>query len=66
MADYTTLGQEHDGDFVRRLIDARGVAALPPHSFYEHPEHGSGLLRFAFCKEVETLTAAGERLCRSP
>ncbi len=65
MADYTGLGREDDEDFARRLIDERGVAAIPPRSFYEHPEHGRGLLRFAFCKEVETLTAAGERLRRN-
>lgn len=52
-----------DGDaFVRRLIAERGVAAIPPQSFYEHPAEAAGLVRFAFCKQLETLRAAVERL----
>jgi len=54
---------EPDGEaFVRRLIEERGVAAIPPASFYEHEEHARGLVRFAFCKTVETIRAAAERL----
>jgi len=62
MADYRALGGEEDEAFARRLVRERGVAAIPPRSFYEHPEHGRGLLRFAFCKSVETLREAGRRL----
>ncbi|MFQ5845301.1 MAG: aminotransferase class I/II-fold pyridoxal phosphate-dependent enzyme [Planctomycetota bacterium] len=67
MADYGALARPGEGDdaFCRRLIRERGVAALPPRSFYEHPEHGRHLVRFAFCKEVETLREAGRRLARS-
>ena len=54
---------EDDGDaFARRLISERGVAAIPPSSFYEHAEHARGLIRFAFCKESETLREAARRL----
>jgi len=52
-----------DGDaFVRRLITEKGVAAIPPASFYEHPEHARGLVRFAFCKTIDTIEAAAARL----
>ncbi len=62
MADYRALGEEEDTAFAARLVRERGVAAIPPRSFYEHPEHGRHLLRFAFCKSVETLEEAGRRL----
>jgi N-succinyldiaminopimelate aminotransferase len=67
MADYTVLGSEDGEAFVRRLVREKGVAAIPPASFYEHPEHGSGLVRFAFCKSVDTLREVARRLrARSP
>ena len=54
---------EPDGEaFVKRLIEERGVAAIPPVSFYEHPEHARGLVRFAFCKTLATLEEAARRL----
>jgi len=59
MAD---VGAESGEDFVRALIRDKGVAAIPPASFYEHPEHARGLVRFAFCKTLETIEAAAERL----
>ena len=39
------------------------VAAVPPSVFYEdHVEEGRQLLRFAFCKKLETLAEASKRL----
>jgi aminotransferase len=38
------------------------VATVPGSSFFSRPELGRHLLRFAFCKKLETLEAAGERL----
>ena len=63
MADYRPIG--FDGDdvaFCRWLTSKVGVAAIPPSSFYVHPEEGRGLVRFCFCKKVETIRAAGEKL----
>ena len=55
--------EEDDGDaFVRRLIAEKGVAAIPPASFYLEPRHAAGLVRFAFCKQVDTLREAAARL----
>jgi N-succinyldiaminopimelate aminotransferase len=56
------LGFDDDVAFCRRLVEEIGVAAIPPSSFYEHPEHGKSFVRFAFCKREETLREAVRRL----
>jgi N-succinyldiaminopimelate aminotransferase len=48
--------------FVRRMIAEKRVAAIPPQTFYANPERAAGLVRFAFCKDVETIREAGRRL----
>ena len=35
---------------------------MPGSSFFSDPAHGAHLLRFAFCKKLETLEEAGRRL----
>lgn len=64
LADIRPLGWEDDVAFCRHLTTEIGVAAIPPTAFYQHPEHGRFLTRFAFCKRTETLHAAAERLAR--
>jgi aspartate/methionine/tyrosine aminotransferase len=64
MADHSALGMGDDVAFCRRLTAEFGVAAIPPSVFYDHPEHGRPLARFAFCKKMETLEQAVERLAR--
>jgi len=41
-----------------------GVSSIPVSEFYceEHCSIGENYARFAFCKDVDTLTQAGERL----
>ena len=39
-----------------------GVATVPGSSFYHDPADGRNLVRFAFCKKLETLERAVERL----
>jgi N-succinyldiaminopimelate aminotransferase len=51
-----------DVEFCKRLTSQVGVAAIPPSGFYDHPEFGRPLARFAFCKRMETLEAAVQRL----
>jgi len=54
-----------DGDdvaYVRDLIAEHRVAAIPASVFFSDPASGRGLVRFAFCKRLETLRAVGERL----
>jgi aspartate/methionine/tyrosine aminotransferase len=62
MADISPLGMEDDTVAALHLIDHAGVATVPGSSFFSRPELGRHLLRFAFCKKLETLDAAGERL----
>ncbi|HEX6131728.1 MAG TPA: aminotransferase class I/II-fold pyridoxal phosphate-dependent enzyme [Actinomycetota bacterium] len=62
MADVTPLGFDDDVAAARHLVEEAGVAAVPGSSFFSRPELGAHLLRFAFCKRLETLEVAGERL----
>ncbi len=61
--DFRRLSDADDRTFARRLTERVGVAAIPPSVFYAaRPEEGRRLLRFAFCKRMETLREAAERL----
>ena len=62
MADCSHLGLGDDVATARHLVEHVGVAAVPGSSFVSDPADGAHLLRFAFCKRVETLEAAGDRL----
>jgi aminotransferase len=62
MADCSHLGLGDDVATARHLVEHVGVAAVPGSSFVADPADGAHLLRFAFCKRIETLEAAGERL----
>ena len=64
MADCSHLGLGDDVATARHLVEHVGVAAVPGSSFVADPADGAHLLRFAFCKRIETLEAAGERLSR--
>jgi aminotransferase len=64
LADFRALGAEYDVVFSRRLTREAGVAPVPGSSFFSRPEFGQDLVRFAFCKRIETLEDAGERLLR--
>jgi aminotransferase len=62
MADISHLRFENDVTAARNLVEEVGVATVPGSSFFSDPANGKHLLRFAFCKKLETLEAAGERL----
>lgn len=66
LTDIGDYNMQDGGEFCRFLIEVIGVAAIPTESFYLHPEHGRKLVRFTFCKTMETLQAAAERLQRLP
>ncbi|HET9261254.1 MAG TPA: aminotransferase class I/II-fold pyridoxal phosphate-dependent enzyme [Acidimicrobiia bacterium] len=53
-----------DRAFCRRLVTEVGVAAIPPSVFYGDPSPGSSLVRFAFCKDEDTLKEAIDRISR--
>ncbi len=46
---------ETDVQFVRYLIETRGVAAVPGSSFFSRTGGGRQHIRFCFCKKYETL-----------
>jgi aminotransferase len=62
MADVSGFGFPEDVRFSRHMVEDVGVAVVPGSSFFSRPELGAHLVRFAFCKKLETLKEAGERL----
>ncbi|HEX9886722.1 MAG TPA: aminotransferase class I/II-fold pyridoxal phosphate-dependent enzyme [Longimicrobiales bacterium] len=63
LAGFQDLFPGDDREFAYWLTREHGVASLPPSSFYAADvEEGRRLTRFAFCKRMETLEAAVERL----
>jgi aminotransferase len=61
-ADFTGLSDQSDVDFAKWMAREVGVAPVPGSSFYHKPELGRRYVRFAFCKRLETLERAAERL----
>jgi N-succinyldiaminopimelate aminotransferase len=58
-----------DGDgaaFCRELPERAGVVAIPTSVFYDDPEAGRSLVRFAFCKRDSVIDQAAARLARAP
>lgn len=49
-------------DFCRSLPGRAGVVAIPTGAFYDDPDAGRSLVRFAFCKRDEVLDEAVDRL----
>jgi len=61
LADFSQLSEEDDVSFSHRLAREAGVAPVPGSSFF-HGDEGANLVRFAFCKRIETLEDAVARL----
>jgi aminotransferase len=67
LADFSDLSGMDDVSYSKWLarggaVGAPGVAPVPGSSFFHEPALGRHLVRFAFCKRIPTLQAAGERL----
>ena len=62
MAGHRDFGLGDDRAFCRHLAETARVVAIPPSVFYHDPTEGAGMVRFAFCKDEETLAEALERL----
>ncbi|HVL89467.1 MAG TPA: aminotransferase class I/II-fold pyridoxal phosphate-dependent enzyme [Actinomycetota bacterium] len=63
MTDISAFGWDGDDvEIAKRLAADPGIATVPGSSFYADPSLGRTKLRFAFCKRLETLQAAAERL----
>jgi N-succinyldiaminopimelate aminotransferase len=61
-ADVKTLGYQDGKEFCLNLPESCGVVAVPNVVFYDNKDLGNTLIRFAFCKRVEVLEEAVERL----
>ncbi|KAK7351131.1 hypothetical protein VNO77_10352 [Canavalia gladiata] len=61
-ADHTPFGLQNDVEFCEYLIKEVGVVAIPSSVFYMNPEDGKNLVRFAFCKDDQTISSAVERM----
>jgi aminotransferase len=55
------LSERSDDDYARWLAQ-RGVASVPGSSFFHDPASGRKLIRFAFCKRIDTLRMAAHKL----
>ena len=62
VTDVRPLGFADGAEFCWSLPERAGVAAVPVSVFCADPELGRTLVRFAFCKRDEVLTAAVSRL----
>ena len=62
LADFSALSDDDDVAFATWLASEVGVATVPGSSFYHERALGGSLVRFAFCKQLETLERAAERL----
>jgi aspartate/methionine/tyrosine aminotransferase len=69
LADFSDLSERDDVDYSRWLAaggadpgGGPGVAPVPGSSFFHDPADGRSLVRFAFCKRIETLREAAGRL----
>jgi N-succinyldiaminopimelate aminotransferase len=61
-ADIRPLGEDDGMAFCRALPERCGVVAVPNQVFYADPAKGRHLVRFAFCKRLDTLAEAATRL----
>ena len=68
LADFSDFSQEDDHTFAHRLTREGGVATVPGSSFFRGDGNGKlggqNLVRFVFCKKMETLNEAADRLRR--
>ena len=62
LADFSALSDLPDDEFAIWLTREAGVASVPGSSFFSDPEQGRKIVRFAFCKVIDTLEEAANRL----
>ncbi|MFX0138782.1 MAG: aminotransferase class I/II-fold pyridoxal phosphate-dependent enzyme, partial [Candidatus Hodarchaeota archaeon] len=62
VADITPFGFDDDIKFCEFLIKDIGVAAIPMSEFYSKKYKRRNLIRFCFCKKIENLKLASQRL----
>lgn len=62
LADHTPFGFDDDVAFCHHLVETCKVVGIPPSAFYANSNEGKGFVRFAFCKGLDTIKNAVERL----
>jgi len=62
-ADYSSISDENDVEFCKRLAIEFGVATIPI-SVFNANEKDNKIIRFCFAKDEATLTKAAELLCK--
>jgi len=62
MCDFRPFGFDDDVEFSNYLVKDIGVAVVPGSSFYPGQAMGRTRVRFSFCKKIETLQRAVDRL----
>jgi aspartate/methionine/tyrosine aminotransferase len=62
LADFSALSSKSDKVFANWMAKEIGVVPVPGSSFFHEKALGRALVRFAFCKKVETLEEASFRL----
>jgi aminotransferase len=62
ITDISGFNAGDDRTFARKLVQEIGVATVPGSSFYKQAKNGAHQIRFAFCKQIETLERAIENL----
>ncbi len=63
LAECSHFGWDDDLSLAKHIIEDVGVASLPLSGFYQHvPQIHGVYLRFAFCKQEQTIRAAIDRL----
>ncbi|MFM9181961.1 MAG: hypothetical protein ACKOV8_12085 [Phycisphaerales bacterium] len=68
LAPHASFGFADDVAFCMHLVERVGVAAIPCSAFHRAGADGRkdaeahSLVRFAFCKRLETIAAAADRL----
>jgi methionine aminotransferase len=61
--DYSAISSLNEADFAIWLTSEIGVAAIPVSAFYQAPRE-SGIVRFCFAKQDQTLQQALQRLAK--
>jgi aminotransferase len=62
LANFSDLSDLDDVSFAKWMTQEIGVATVPGSSFFSNKADGRSIVRFAFCKKIETLQHAAERL----
>ena len=60
--DICHLGWADGREFCLALPERAGVVAIPTQGFYDDPEAGRQLVRWAFCKEPDVIAEGVRRL----